>query len=300
MKKLILFLNLFLLVSTGLVSSQERTAVANSSIADVRRYPSSSSELVTQVLFNEKVIILETDKGWARVLVPGQYRTAKGYPGWIKTPQLTPISQYHIDGGQWVLISSPHTRFYKSLKTPDDYKEIYFGTYLRYMGFVEDKNKKWYDKPVYWLKARSASGETGWVFYGHSNITHETPCAQATRGVDVAHKSKNFLKTSYLWGGMTVRGIDCSGLAYMVYRYFGYYIPRDADQQFEFGKPITMSNLSLGDLVFYGRGSSPTHVGIYVGNGWVVHASRSGGVVQESFHSSGLFDRYLGARRIMD
>lgn len=85
--------------------------------------------------------------------------------------------------------------------------------------------------------------------------------------------SKN--NVPYVWGGNSLaNGIDCSGLVQQIYRRLGINVPRVTYDQAKNGKQIPVSQARPGDLVFYRPGQlGPEHVGIYVGNGKVVHAA---------------------------
>src|SRR4029450_7858037 len=74
-----------------------------------------------------------------------------------------------------------------------------------------------------WARIRTLYDYPGWV----------RPDAIAGPDGDVIEQARRYLGTPYLWGGMTERGIDCSGLVHMAYRWLGRLVPRDADQQKE-------------------------------------------------------------------
>jgi cell wall-associated NlpC family hydrolase len=95
--------------------------------------------------------------------------------------------------------------------------------------------------------------------------------------VDVARR---YLGSPYEWGGMTERGIDCSGLVHMSFRRVGRLVPRDADQQALFGVQVTSPE--PGDLVVYG--DPVDHIAFWLGDGRILHSTGRGGgigVVEE-------------------
>ncbi|EJE7233893.1 hypothetical protein FC820_13690 [Clostridium sporogenes] len=100
----------------------------------------------------------------------------------------------------------------------------------------------------------------------------------AATGQDVVNYAKKFINTPYVWGGTTPSGFDCSGFVGYVYRNSaGINLPRDTYGQINVGTPVSQSNLQPGDLIF--PESDIGHVGIYVGNGQMIHASSSRGKV---------------------
>ncbi|MEW9095399.1 MAG: NlpC/P60 family protein [Clostridiaceae bacterium] len=133
-------------------------------------------------------------------------------------------------------------------------------------------------------------------------IKNSTPKYTPSRGAasassnNVVAYASNFLGTPYLWGGTTPAGFDCSGFTQYVYKHFGISLGRTTYDQINNGYGISREELQPGDLVFYGKGGSPTHMGIYVGNGMYIHAPRTGDVVKIS-----PYDRsdYITARRVM-
>ena len=105
--------------------------------------------------------------------------------------------------------------------------------------------------------------------------------------------------TPYLEGGTGVTGIDCSGLVRMVFSSLGVSLPRTASEQFACGIPVGRGDVRTGDLVFFGKSRSPTHVGIALTNGEMVHASSSRGVVVDSIDGFSRSIHLLGVRRIV-
>ncbi|TSO25719.1 C40 family peptidase [Lactobacillus sp. LL6] len=92
---------------------------------------------------------------------------------------------------------------------------------------------------------------------------------------------------SYVWGGTTPKGFDCSGLAQYVYKKAtGVDISRTTYSQVNQGKSVSLRNLKPGDLLFWGSTNSPYHVGIYVGNNQYIHAATpSQGVIKQTLSS---------------
>jgi hypothetical protein len=100
---------------------------------------------------------------------------------------------------------------------------------------------------------------------------------------DPLDEARSYLGAPYLWGGMTERGIDCSGLVHMAYRRLGQVVPRDADEQEEAGRRVDDTELRAGDLITYGD-SSADHIAFWLGEGRILHATGRDdlGVVEES------------------
>ena len=96
-------------------------------------------------------------------------------------------------------------------------------------------------------------------------------------GQQIANFACQFVGNPYVWGGTSLtNGADCSGFVQSVYKNFGYSLPRTCTPQSNAGTAISLAELQPGDLVFYDHGTgSCEHVGIYIGNGQIVHASSS-------------------------
>lgn len=111
-----------------------------------------------------------------------------------------------------------------------------------------------------------------------------------------------FLNTPYKYGGTTERGIDCSAFTQKVYlNSIELQLPRTAREQFLIGEKISKDDvLDFGDLVFFKtkRRTTPSHVGIYIGENKFMHASRKKGVMVSSLEEKYWVPRYIGARRL--
>ena len=123
----------------------------------------------------------------------------------------------------------------------------------------------------------------------------ENPTAQAL--IDTAAE---YLGIPYVWGGTTPAGFDCSGFVQYVCKQNGISIARVADDQLKkSGVPVSRSQLKPGDLVFFGSGDYATHVGMYVGDGMMIHSPSTGKSIMYVTIDSGYYnERYIGAKRV--
>ncbi len=119
---------------------------------------------------------------------------------------------------------------------------------------------------------------------------------------DVALYAMRFLGTPYRYGGSSpTEGFDCSGLVqYSSKKSLNLNLPRRTSEQANYGHPISLSKLKAGDLLFFNiSGQANSHVGIYLGQTYFVHAPSSGGAVRVEDYSMDYWQKRLsGARRI--
>ena len=124
------------------------------------------------------------------------------------------------------------------------------------------------------------------------------PLAAARRkagGDAIAETALMFLGAPYEWGGVTVHGLDCSGLVQAVHRRFGLLLPHSAEQQETAGREVSLRQAQPGDLVCYGD-----HIAIWVGEGRIVHASKDTGKVLDEPHPAELRARVRTVRRLYE
>jgi len=91
--------------------------------------------------------------------------------------------------------------------------------------------------------------------------------------------AQRYLGVPYVWGGASPSGFDCSGLTMYCYAQIGIGMSHGATDQQRQSKPVSLSALQPGDLVFFGSASYSHHVGIYAGGGSMIHAPHTGAVV---------------------
>ncbi|MFE3514877.1 NlpC/P60 family protein [Streptomyces sp. NPDC059166] len=101
------------------------------------------------------------------------------------------------------------------------------------------------------------------------------PNARAAEAIAFAHGA---LGKPYVWGATGPSSFDCSGLTQAAWRAAGVSLPRTTYTQINAGRRVSRSELAPGDLVFFYPGV--THVGLYVGNGQMIHAPRPGAPVR--------------------
>lgn len=109
----------------------------------------------------------------------------------------------------------------------------------------------------------------------------------------------NWKGAPYQYGGLSKRGIDCSGFVQITFQnQFGRHLPRTTQQQAKVGSAISKSQLQAGDLVFFKTGYNKRHVGIALGNSEFMHASTSKGVIISNLENSYWLKHYRFSVRL--
>ncbi len=115
-----------------------------------------------------------------------------------------------------------------------------------------------------------------------------------------SHAAKMVGRPYHFGGATPSSGFDCSGLVQYSFRQAGVALPHNTDQQRSASRPVKLSELRRGDLLFFDQeGKKSSHVGIYVGAGKFVHAPSSGKHVRRDRLDSPYWKKHLaGARRL--
>ncbi len=148
----------------------------------------------------------------------------------------------------------------------------------------------------YYVNCKPGSAETASVsYYGHSDalvLRHE-----------IFELAKKQLGSRYVYGSARPGAFDCSGLMYYLYGQYGIQLNRTASTQMNNGIIVAKEGLQVGDLVFFrerGERSLSSHVGVYVGNNKIIHASTSRGVEYADLDFDYFAEYYQCARRIIN
>jgi len=245
------------------------------------------SERLTQAIFNQPVEILEESEDWLKVKV------VDGYTGWVKS-KFVSTDTLSIDKNKYkykVVISAKTKTILSQAKGGITVKEVVMGTEL----YSNNKIDGSYEVA---LPGRI----TGWVSEEGTMELEPDMKIPETQAEDFVETAKKFKGTRYMWGGVSVNGLDCSGLTYICSRINGVNLPRDSKDQFKVGKMVGKSEIQPGDLVFFSTNEDLkdiSHVGIYIGNNEFIHAAKGKGyVLISSLESSYYQKRLAGIRRI--
>ena len=270
--------------------------IINNSVANLRKNPSHSSELVSQTILGTGVSILKKEGEWYLIQTPDKYIS------WIDHGGIVPMSKEKYDNyfaSDVGVFTKPYGFSYETRQKNKVVSDLVLGSALKIVEIRSKHTKYEYpDGRIAWIENRlmnSISSIRG-MNYSIQNL------------LENAH---SLIGVPYLWGGTSSKGFDCSGYTKSVYLMNGYILPRDASQQVKEGVLVDDSRnwnlLEAGDLMFFGYYKDDKlridHVSIWLGDGYFIQSSKN--VRISSVYSDNLnFDdyhmaKYIESRRII-
>jgi cell wall-associated NlpC family hydrolase len=213
-------------------------AICQLSIVPVRANHSDTSEIVTQLIFGERITVIEEYLQWRKIHIEHD-----GYEGWIDSKQCSIVEESYFSTMKTTVVQDNSITI-KSERGP---QTIVKGSYLNNL--------------------KKSSFELAGITYSlESKLDHNSERT-------IESVAKDYLNAPYLWGGRTPFGIDCSGFTQIVFRFFNVSLKRDASQQIHQGEVISYDRIEQDDVVFFENAKGNiTHVGIYLGDGKIIHA----------------------------
>ncbi|NLB94563.1 MAG: C40 family peptidase [Armatimonadetes bacterium] len=266
------------------------------SVADLWSRPVPGSERVSQVLLGTPLRVLAECGDYAYVESPDSYR------GWTLQAETVPVAS--LDKPDHV-ISDLIVPAYPAPEASEPRLELYYGTRLTAGESAGERRQVLLPDGPAWVPATSLRR------IDYEPLAPPSPCRRETtpEGAESDHPldvealladAHRWVGVSYLWGGGTPRGVDCSGFVQVLFGVHGRRLLRDARLQVRHGISVAVTEVQAGDLLFFGRSrwNLPTHVGIAVGPESYIHAHDSEGHCVEVSPLAPALERWWGARRI--
>lgn len=236
-------------------------------IAPLRKEPSDRAEIVSQLLFGNRIRVIEQTEKWWLV-----QNFDDGYEGWMDFKQLAKLSEVQFADERSYSYLAPAMVNNTLIATNGTAYYIAAGSPL----------------PFY---------ADGFCYLGEEKFeTKFEPLLPNSQniGSEIEKTAKFFENAPYLWGGRTLFGIDCSGFVQTVYKLHGIQLKRDASQQAEQGELVDfLASATTGDLAFFDNEEGRiTHVGLMLGNDKIIHAA--GRVRIDPIDNQGIYNAELG------
>ncbi|MDX5483283.1 MAG: C40 family peptidase [Hymenobacteraceae bacterium] len=247
-------------------------AIVTISVANLRSQPKHSAELATQATMGTPLKVWKKKDGWYLVQTPDQYLAWVDYGG-IALMDQTAFTNWQ-QGKKLI-----YTKTYGfAHATPDrnatTVSDMVYGDVMVLKGKAKD-----------FYEVTFPDGRSGYVSVGEAMGFKEWVASRKPSEENLVASSKELLGLPYLWGGTSVKGMDCSGFTKTVFFMNGLVLPRDASQQVHIGELVNTDKgwdeMRPGDLLFFGvpaKDGKPervVHVGMWIGGN------------QEFIHSAG-------------
>jgi gamma-D-glutamyl-L-lysine dipeptidyl-peptidase len=235
-------------------------------VSPLRSEPSHKSEMVSQLIFGEYCSINEQKNEWVKIKCKYD-----GYEGWCQLSHINEIEKEEYDAPANLLAAE----WCNKMEYNNQPMMIPFGSNIDAFtnGYGYTKNNGSFYSGKIWDTGNAAKNEES-----------------------ILQIAFQFLNTSYLWGGKSVFGIDCSGFTQTVFKFFKIELLRDAWQQATQGGTVeSLSAARFGDLIFFDNNEGRvTHVGILLNNNEIIHAS--GKVRVDKIDEEGIINTGNGQR----
>ena len=297
----------------------KRMAVTALSENMMRLNPDYESPLETQALMGTIVEIIGEESYWRQVVTP------EPYTAWCTNLGLVEMTAEQINeykAAPKYICTVQHSGVYETPSVKSRrLSDLSMGNLLRIV-YTEGKKVKPSVKKK-WAEVMLPDGRKGWTPAADLKPFAEWAGKQKLTAENIVNTAMQFEGTPYLWGGASSKGLDCSGLVRLTFMMNGHLLPRNASQQVNHGREIIMEcnhsitpdsdklyqemltrtkHLQPGDLVFFGSPETfwskekITHVGIYIGNGRIIHASHK---VRVNSLIPGQKDYYENSHRLL-
>ena len=268
---------------SDVAAKETKTAYIKYDKVNLRKKASTSSTVLAKLKLNDKVTVLEeVDSKWSKVKVDG-------ITGYVSTELLSDKKQEVKEEKK-----EEENTTSRDGETTSRNEEVKVDK-------QEDTTKK---KEETKTETKKEENKTTEKDTEKKEESKETSTSKTT-GADIVAYAKKYLGYDYVLGGASPKsGFDCSGFVKYVYNHFGYKISRTSKTQAKDGKEVAKSDLQPGDIIILKNQSLTAigHVGIYIGNNKIIHASEPGvGVVITDMDARGYNynKRYVTARRII-
>jgi gamma-D-glutamyl-L-lysine dipeptidyl-peptidase len=223
-------------------------AVVHLACVPLRAEPSDRSEMTNQLLFGDLVEVMESKDKWTRVK-----STYDGYTGWMNPRQTVSLAV-----GEFELYNTNDAWLVNDTVA---LAEANGSVQILPMGAT----LPFYDGGKFRI------GNSNYTLHGNASNATETKLNEE----NIQLNALRLLNAPYLWGGKTVFGIDCSGFTQVVFKLLGINLKRDAYQQAEQGRAVSLIDQGqCGDLAFFHNDAGKiVHVGILLDNKTIIHSS---------------------------
>lgn len=250
----------------------------NLSVANLRTRPSHSAEMATQTLLGTPVDVLKKLGGYYLI------RTPEGYLAYVDHYGVELKTENELNDwstSERAIFIADYGHAYKEADVESSrVSDLVLGNIL----MVVEKNGD------YW-RLKYPDGREGFVKSSQLTDYNDWKAMIKPEADGVLEVAKRMVGVPYLWGGTSIKGVDCSGFTKTSYFMNGLIIPRDASQQYRQGEELdvmtngdldvkkAIDNLKKGDLIFFSasKETNPrqpiTHVAIYMDNGEFIHAA---------------------------